>query len=222
MAASEFASIKKTDDAEPSAWLGFPAGLATAGGAFAMLKTGVVLTTPAAGAVEWDGTRLYLTNGSGRQTVAFTSDLHSALSLAASADALLALGGTGGQVVSLKAQAAGRFLAGPATGADAAPTFRAIDGADLPEMSADKRGAVPATGAPTGTKFLCDDKTFKSVGAAAGVASLNALTGALSIVAGANVTVTEDAETGEIAIAAESGAPGSLDDVRLFSFFRGC
>jgi hypothetical protein len=42
----------------------------------------------------------------------------------------------------LKTQSANRVLVGPASGSDAAPTFRALQGADLPVATASVRGAV--------------------------------------------------------------------------------
>lgn len=51
-----------------------------------------------------------------------------------------------------------------------------IDGAQLPAMSATKKGGVPATGTPSGL-FLRDDATFASPGG--GVASFNTRTGAV-------------------------------------------
>lgn len=48
------------------------AGTATAGTAPAYLQSGTNLTTPVAGAVEWDGTNVFVTNGAGRKTVAYT------------------------------------------------------------------------------------------------------------------------------------------------------
>lgn len=60
--------------------------------------------------------------------VAFTKDLHAAVSLAASADTLL---GISTQELSLDTQIANRIFAGPVSGGDAAPTFRAMVAADL-------------------------------------------------------------------------------------------
>ncbi len=56
---------------------------------------------------------------------------HDAVTLAASADALL---GLTGQELSLDTQEANKVLAGPASGADAAPTFRTLVMADLPAV----------------------------------------------------------------------------------------
>ncbi len=58
----------------PSAKLHLPAGTATAGTAPLKLTTGVNLTTPESGAVEWDGTNLYVTQADGtRKTIAYTA-----------------------------------------------------------------------------------------------------------------------------------------------------
>lgn len=54
---------------------------------------------------------------------------HAAVTLDAGAGAIL---GLTGQQITLDSQAANRILAGPASGADAAPTFRALVQADLP------------------------------------------------------------------------------------------
>jgi hypothetical protein len=42
---------------------------------FAELTTGVTLTTPVQGSIEWDGNRMYLTDAGGRETVAYLSDV---------------------------------------------------------------------------------------------------------------------------------------------------
>lgn len=55
---------------------------------------------------------------------------HAALTLDTAADTLL---GLTGQQLTLDSQAANRVLAGPASGANAAPTFRALVKEDLPE-----------------------------------------------------------------------------------------
>jgi hypothetical protein len=57
---------------------------------------------------------------------------HAAATLAASAEELL---GLSGQELSLDAQAANTVLAGPASGADAAPTFRALVAGDVPALA---------------------------------------------------------------------------------------
>jgi len=62
-----------------------------------------------------------------------------AVTLDAHADTLLSLSG---QELGLDAQAANTVLAGPTTGADVVPTFRALVAADLPAASTDAQGAV--------------------------------------------------------------------------------
>lgn len=47
-------------------------------------------------------------------------------------------------------------------------TSGTVDGDRLPAMSQTKQGAVPLTGVPTGTKYLCDDSTFKTPAGAGG------------------------------------------------------
>ena len=64
---------------------------------------------------------------------------HAAVTLAADADALLSLST---QEIGLDAQKANRVLAGPASGVDADPTFRALVSADLPAATAAAQGAV--------------------------------------------------------------------------------
>ncbi|MEQ1875074.1 MAG: hypothetical protein ABL958_00415 [Bdellovibrionia bacterium] len=59
--------------ASPTAALHLKAGTAAAGTAPLKFTTGVNLGTPEVGAVEFDGTNLFFTNGSGRQTVATTA-----------------------------------------------------------------------------------------------------------------------------------------------------
>jgi hypothetical protein len=58
--------------------------------------------------------------------------LHAAVTLAVSADVLL---GLTGQALSLDTQVKNKVLAGPITGVDAAPTFRVLDAADVPDLS---------------------------------------------------------------------------------------
>ncbi len=59
--------------AAPTAYLNITAGTATAGTAPLKFTAGTNLTAPEAGAVEWDGTNLYITQTSGptRKTIAF-------------------------------------------------------------------------------------------------------------------------------------------------------
>lgn len=61
----------------PSARLHLPAGTATASTAPLKFTAGTNLITPEAGAVEWDGSRLYVTQTSGptRKTLAYTDDV---------------------------------------------------------------------------------------------------------------------------------------------------
>ena len=59
----------------PTAKLHLAAGLATAGGAPLKLTSGTDLTTPEAGAFEFNGTDLFFTPNSTRETVAFLSDI---------------------------------------------------------------------------------------------------------------------------------------------------
>ena len=61
----------------PTARLHLPAGTATANTAPLKFTSGANLTTPEAGAVEWDGTNLYITQTTGptRKTIAYTTDI---------------------------------------------------------------------------------------------------------------------------------------------------
>jgi hypothetical protein len=56
----------------PSAILQLKAGTATAGTAPLKLTAGTNLTTPETGAIEFDGTNLFITNASGRKTISTT------------------------------------------------------------------------------------------------------------------------------------------------------
>jgi parallel beta-helix repeat protein len=56
----------------PTALLTLPAGTATAGTAPLKLTAGTNLTSPEAGAVEWDGTKIYVTASSTRHALAYT------------------------------------------------------------------------------------------------------------------------------------------------------
>jgi hypothetical protein len=72
---------------------------------------------------------------------------HAAVTLAASADELLALTG---QALSFDTKAANLVLAGPATGAAAVPTFRALVAADVPAVGVGELVVVDGTTGPTG------------------------------------------------------------------------
>jgi hypothetical protein len=92
MAASEFASIKKTDDAEPTAWLGFPAGLATAGGAFAKFKPGELLPAAETGAWEYKDGVLYFTPAGSRKAFVFADQAFLLSQILAKGDLLVGSG----------------------------------------------------------------------------------------------------------------------------------
>jgi len=66
--------------AAPTALLHVAAGSAAAGTAPLKLTSGTNLTTPEAGAIEWNGTNLFITQTSGptRKTIAYTTDIPSA------------------------------------------------------------------------------------------------------------------------------------------------
>jgi hypothetical protein len=66
-------------------------------------------------------------------------------------------------VPSLNTQAAGRVLIGPASGSDAAPTFRAIDGIDLPAATVSSKGAIiPGAGLSMAGDVLAHINTVAS------------------------------------------------------------
>ena len=69
--------------ASPSAYLNIKAGTATANTAPIKFTAGTNLTNAEAGAMEWDGTNLFITQTTGptRKTLAYTTDLHSAVTL---------------------------------------------------------------------------------------------------------------------------------------------
>lgn len=100
-----------------------------------------------------------ITGNSGTKTVDF--GIHDPVTLAASATSILDLST---QVIGFDTQAAGTFLAGPVSGAPAAPTFRAITGSDLPSAAF----AFGTVDVPTGTDpvatSLADTLTFAASG----------------------------------------------------------
>lgn len=70
----------------PTAVIHIQAGIAAASGAPLKFTAGVNLTSPEAGAVEWDGTNLFATQTTGptRKTIAYTTDIPPFPSIAAS------------------------------------------------------------------------------------------------------------------------------------------
>lgn len=70
----------------PTAYLHIKAGIAAAGNAPLKFTAGINLTSPEAGAIEWDGTNLFATQTTGptRKTIAYTTDIPSLPSIAAS------------------------------------------------------------------------------------------------------------------------------------------
>ena len=95
--------------------------------------------------------------------------------------------------VTLATQAANAFLGGPASGAAAAPTFRALVAADYPAMVGDSgaggtRGAVPAPAAGDATKFLRGDGTWVAVSGSGTVTSVGLSAPADFSVSGSPVT----------------------------------
>ncbi len=64
--------------------------------------------------------------------------------------------------VSKAAQSANSFWAGPSTGTDAEPTFRALVTADVPDGIV-TLAKLSITGTPDGTKFLRDDFTWQAL-----------------------------------------------------------
>lgn len=74
-------NVKIGDGNPASATLHIAAGAAGVGKAPLKLTSGTNLTTPEAGAIEWDGTRLYISQTSGptRKTIAYTTDVPTSL-----------------------------------------------------------------------------------------------------------------------------------------------
>jgi 3-methyladenine DNA glycosylase Mpg len=102
----------------PTARLHLPAGTATAGTAPLKLTSGTNLTTPEAGAVEFDGTNYFATSGSTRYTLAKTLTATASLNFGSTlpgASAVLTLTVTGaadGDVVALGVPNAAASIAG--------------------------------------------------------------------------------------------------------------
>ncbi|MFA6274139.1 MAG: tail fiber domain-containing protein, partial [Candidatus Paceibacterota bacterium] len=80
-------NIGLTGITAPTARLHFPAGTATAGTAPLKFTSGTNLTTAEAGAIEWNGTNLFITQTAGptRKTIAYTSDIVSGWGLTGNA-----------------------------------------------------------------------------------------------------------------------------------------
>lgn len=126
-------------------------------------------------------------------TIARDSELHAAVTLAASLDSnLLSLAG---QELGLDTQAANLVFAGPTSGAAAAPTFRSAVVADLPVGSAQYQFLM--TGA---TPFA---PVYTAVSALAG-AGMTATAGVLNVIA-ANTSMTINADSLQVRLAATSG-----------------
>jgi hypothetical protein len=102
---------------------------------------------------------------------------HDAVTLDANADTVLSLTD---QAIGLDTQTANTVLAGPVTGADAVPTFRALASTDL------------GTGTPDGTRYLRDDLTWQEV--SGGAATVDAVA-AVALIAGDLVQLYDNAGT---------------------------
>lgn len=100
--------------ATPTARLGLPAGAAAANGAPLKFTSGTNLTTPEAGAVEWNGTNLFITQTSGptRKTVAYTDSNITGTSANVTGTVAVANGGTGTATGSITSTTALTFTAG--------------------------------------------------------------------------------------------------------------
>ncbi|KVN08203.1 hypothetical protein WT09_30740 [Burkholderia stagnalis] len=107
--------------------------------------------------------------------------------------------GSGTLAVSWQNQSANTVLAGPSSGSAAAPTMRALVGADLPIMGASGSGhavgAVPDPGSTAGsTKFLCENGTWAvpagGGGGGGGTVTDVAATGGIETASGSDITTT--------------------------------
>lgn len=83
----------------PSAIAEFPAGTATAGTAPIKLTAGTNLTAPEAGAIEYDGTNLYYTNGSNQRQTLNTSGANVVGPGSATDNAMVRFDGTTGKLI---------------------------------------------------------------------------------------------------------------------------
>jgi hypothetical protein len=117
---------------------------------------------------------------------------------------------------SLANQDANLIFAGPATGSPAAPTFRALDAADLPAHThtwSDITSGVPGPVTSLSGTNTGDQNLFGTI-AVSGQSSVVAdSTGdTLTLVAGTNVTITTDAATDTVTFnATGGGTPGGSD-----------
>ncbi len=173
-------------------------------------------------------------------TIALTSDLHAAVTLAADADVLL---GLVGQQLQLNAQVANIVFAGPAAGGAVDPTFRALVDADIPgdvmrdaehlasgaaaphharlHGAADHNVAVLMAGANEnlGAYYLDIDDIAVPANPGASIRRLfvNTATGELSVRTSAGATVSLEAGGGGVA------AHNLLDGVvHLDTVLQGC
>lgn len=94
-------------------------------------------------------------------TLATTAQLHDAVTLDANAGAIL---GLSTQQLTLDTQVANRVFAGPTTGADAVPTFRALVAGDIPSLSSTYAvvGAIGSSGLTMNTARLLGRTTASS------------------------------------------------------------
>lgn len=121
------------------------------------IRRGVVADLPALDTGEpglcTDTGQVYIGNGGSNVLLGGTGVTHVAITLDTNADSLLSLTG---QQVGLDAQAANLVLAGPTSGSPAAPTFRALVLADLPQLTNGQlyigvTGSAPVAATLTGT-----------------------------------------------------------------------
>ena len=152
---------------------------------------------------------------------------HAAVTLATSADVLL---GLTGQALSFDTQVTKYVLIGPASGADAAPTFRALLAADIPALAYEASGSISShaalttgvhglaitagqtltvtTGGTLGSAAYTATTAYDAAGVAAGAVSSHAAltTGihGLAITAGQTLTVTTGGTLGSAAYTAST------------------
>jgi hypothetical protein len=136
--------------------------------------------------------------------------------------------GSGTLTLTKAAQAVNTVWAGPTSGGSAAPTFRALVGADIPVMvgsgASHAPGGVPDPGATAGTtKFLREDGTWQVPPGSGGSSTLAGLTD-VNVTEGAGIdgfSLVWNNATGKWIASSVSGGGASIPDYVSYSFFGG-